>query len=145
MSSPAVRGDTSLSKGRKKIDASAVGSQSVTLGELLGGFPGVEISPGPEEISRKTAPPEAPDPGVRFASSLRLGVQRKGRKGKTVTLLFGLGGSDDALSAFVTELKKALGCGASFEGDALCVQGDQREKLAAFLKVRGAKKIDIGR
>ncbi len=145
MSSPAAREDTSLRKGREKIDASAPGSQPVTLGELLGGLAGVELSPEPEEISRNTAPSEEPDPGVRFAPTLRLSVQRKGRRGKTVTLLFGLGGTDAALSAFVTDLKKSLGCGASFEGDALCVQGDQRKKLAAFLKARGAEKVDLGR
>ena len=71
-------------------------------------------------------------------ASLR--IERKGRKGKTVTLVTGLDLNQIALGIVVKQLKKALGCGASIEKDSVVVlQGDNRDRIALWLKTRGVR------
>jgi translation initiation factor 1 len=83
------------------------------------------------------APPEAPAAPRRAAVRL----ERKGRGGKEVTLVEGLGLPAEELSRWLSDCKQALGCGGAVEGDALALQGDQRERVRAFLAARGVKKI----
>ena len=59
--------------------------------------------------------------------------ERKGRGGKTVTLIGGLGGSAEYLGDIAKQLRRALGCGASVEGDTVVLQGDHQERAAAWL------------
>ncbi|RDV36761.1 translation initiation factor [Bradymonadaceae bacterium TMQ3] len=75
--------------------------------------------------------------------NLHLRVERKGRGGKTVTLLGGFKAGagtppKDALEDLVGQLKRALGCGAALEDDTIVLQGDQRERAASWLNARGA-------
>lgn len=68
-------------------------------------------------------------------------VERKGRGGKTVTLVTHLGLSNDALDAWVTEMKRSLGCGGTREDDAIALQGDQRERAIDWLTRKGVRKV----
>ena len=69
---------------------------------------------------------------------LRLGIQRKGHKGKTVTLVHGLKVlSVDERMALCSEIKTALGIGARFVEEVLELQGDQRQRAADWLANRG--------
>ena len=74
-------------------------------------------------------------------SDIRLRIERKGRKGKTVTLVEGLalGGRD--LDKFIKRLRKAMGVGAKLEGDHLVVQGDIRDRLLPWLENEGATRV----
>ena len=40
-------------------------------------------------------------------------------------------------------LKTSLGCGGQVDGDALVLQGDQRERLPKLLEQRGVKKVTV--
>ncbi len=94
-----------------------------------------------------TSPPDAAPPPTPAAAgsggALRGKVvvrqERKGRGGKTVTLLEGpaLATLSD-LDAFARRVRKALGTGARVEGSAVAVQGDQREAAGAWLGKQGA-------
>ena len=64
--------------------------------------------------------------------------QRKGRGGKEVTLVEKLGLPDEELTRWLKRAKQDLGCGGAIDGDALALQGDQRQRLAAWLRRRGA-------
>lgn len=70
--------------------------------------------------------------------------ERSGRGGKAVTLAEGpgLGGRD--LEALAREAAKALGLGARVEHGALVLQGDQGERLAAWLTAHGFGRVERG-
>ena len=69
---------------------------------------------------------------------LTLAVQRKGHGGKTVTNVTGLSGLEmEARMELCSEIKAALGIGARFVDSVLELQGDQRQRAAAWLEARG--------
>ncbi len=68
---------------------------------------------------------------------VRLLRDRKGRGGKTVTLVTGLSGSVAALAALASDLKRMCGTGGTLRGDVLEIQGDFRDRLHAELERRG--------
>ena len=45
---------------------------------------------------------------------------------------------------WLKELKGALGCGGTLDGDDLILQGDQRERLPGLLTERGVRKVTLG-
>ena len=68
--------------------------------------------------------------------------ERKGRGGKTVTVIDGSAISRvPELDELARAMRKALGTGARVEGSKLVLQGDQREKAAAWLRGRGARVV----
>src|ERR1041385_3987511 len=75
-----------------------------------------------------------PPPGSITA---RLRIERKGRGGKTVTIIEGLPGPPQALEEAARWLKSACGAGGTVRGSAIEVQGDQRARAAAALESRG--------
>ncbi len=60
---------------------------------------------------------------------------RKGRGGKTVTVVTGVPGS--ALAKTAGELKRLCGTGGTLRGDSIEIQGDHRERVAELLRQRG--------
>lgn len=98
------------------------------------------------EVASEPAIPEpaASRPAASGSAPERLVVrkERTGRGGKTVTRVSGWNLQSQDLNAHARELKRALGCGASVEGDDVCVQGDQVERVAAYLeRSQGARVI----
>jgi translation initiation factor 1 len=79
---------------------------------------------------------EEPVP-AKVACVLRL--EKKGRGGKTVTVVAGLPRNASFLAGLAAELKRACGTGGTATADAVEVQGDQREKLRPLLAGRGWK------
>jgi translation initiation factor 1 len=111
-----------------------------TLGELLAkqGFTASAAPATPEAAPSARAPA---DPLARLDGLAKVALQitRKGRGGKTATVLVGL--PAEALEAVAVALKKAMGCGAGVEGEVVWVQGDQRERVAAWLTARGVRRV----
>ena len=95
-----------------------------------------ELPPGE---AKDAAPVSTPKPEV-FAAKVVLSHQRKGRGGKTVTVLSGVLLRDQAQSRFMRELGKALGTNVRAEGDDIIMAGDQRERAKPWLESRGAKR-----
>src|SRR5947209_7061990 len=89
------------------------------------------------ERVRRAAP--APTTAVPRDGVVRLFRDKKGRGGKSVTLIAGLPGSADALEKLASELKRACGTGGTLRGDVLEIQGDFRERLHVELVRRGYK------
>ena len=75
-------------------------------------------------------------------------MERKGRGGKEVTVVEKLGLQPAELERWCKELKQALGCGGSIDrvgdADAIVLQGDLRERVAAVLEKKGVAKVTIG-
>lgn len=92
---------------------------------------------------RPTGSAPGPDPlDLRGAGKLVVRRENKGRGGKTVTLVSGL--PTASLEAICQALKTRLGCGASVEGAAVLLQGDQTARAAEWLTARGARQVVRG-
>jgi translation initiation factor 1 len=67
----------------------------------------------------------------------KLRMEKKGRGGKTVTVVFGLPANDDFLKSLCAELKRTCGCGGATTEDGVELQGDLRERVRAHLEKKG--------
>lgn len=90
------------------------------------------------------AAPATPAPAAPPPARAVVRLERKGRAGKEATVIEKLGLAPPDLATWALELKRALGCGGGVEGDALVLQGDQRERAAAWLEQRGVRKVVRG-
>ncbi len=94
--------------------------------------------------------PDAPTPpavdAIDFGGATKIVLRRekKGRGGKVATVVEGIKRPPSALERIARDLKRALGCGASIEGDTIVVQGDMAARIEPWLTGRGAKKVVIG-
>jgi translation initiation factor 1 len=77
---------------------------------------------------------EEPIP-ARIACVLRL--EKKGRGGKTVTVVAGLPRNEAFLAGLAAELKRACGTGGTATDETVEIQGDRRETLRALLAAKG--------
>jgi translation initiation factor 1 len=68
---------------------------------------------------------------------VRVSRDRKRRRGKTVTVVSGLGGGQAALAEIATALKRLCGAGGTVSGGDVEIQGDHRERVAAKLAELG--------
>lgn len=71
--------------------------------------------------------------------NLSIGIDKKGRSGKTATLIYGWDGTDEELEQFAKHLKAKLGIGGSTRDGEILLQGDLREKLMKVLTEEGHK------
>ena len=75
---------------------------------------------------------------------LELHRETKGRGGKAVVIVRNFIGSDDDLSDLGKKLKAHCGTGGSAKDGEIIIQGDQRDKVDAFLKGKGYKTKRVG-
>ncbi|MBL7181304.1 MAG: translation initiation factor Sui1 [Desulfobacterales bacterium] len=80
----------------------------------------------------KTKQQEYPDDGV-----IRIRREVKGRKGKTVTSIFGIPLNDNDLKQFAKTLKSRCGSGGTVKDGIIIIQGDHRETLLQEVKKQG--------
>lgn len=68
---------------------------------------------------------------------LRMRLEKKGRGGKAVTVVSGLPPAPAYFATLVKQLKAHCGAGGALKDGGMEVQGDQRDKVQAFLEQRG--------
>ena len=83
----------------------------------------------PDEPQVETLAPER--------QKLRVSIERKGRGGKTATIVKGFVGSDDDLQALAKQLKTKCGTGGSAKDGEIIIQGELREKIVSILQSLG--------
>lgn len=71
---------------------------------------------------------------------LRVRIERKGRKGKTVTLITGFVGQTADLEELGKELKAKCGIGGSVKEGEVILQGELVERVVALLREMGYKR-----
>lgn len=64
-------------------------------------------------------------------------TSRKGRKGKTVTVISGFQHAPEPLNTLAKQLKAQCGTGGTVKDNTIEIQGDHREKLLELLKQKG--------
>ena len=87
--------------------------------------------------------PAAPTPAPKGPARAVVRIERKGRRGKEVTIVEKLALKPVELEAWCKALKQALGCGGAVEEDAIVLQGGLRDRIAAVLEKRGVQKITV--
>jgi len=75
---------------------------------------------------------------------LELHRETKGRGGKAVIIVRNFIGTDDDLATLGKKLKAHCGTGGSAKDGEIIIQGDQREKVDAYLKGQGYKTMRVG-
>ena len=90
-------------------------------------------------ISSCTCKKKRPEPPPPFKSDGIIRIQRvtKGRKGKTVTTVFGFELDEQALKDHAKELKQHCGTGGSVKDGVIVIQGDHRDSVKGFLEGKG--------
>ncbi|MEB3830819.1 translation initiation factor [Phormidium sp. CCY1219] len=71
--------------------------------------------------------------------NLRVQASRKGRKGKTVTVISGFQAKPETLSALAKRLKSQCGTGGTAKADTIEIQGDHKQKIVEILAKEGYK------
>ncbi|MDE5806908.1 MAG: translation initiation factor [Muribaculaceae bacterium] len=82
---------------------------------------------------------DAGQPAERKKDKLNVAMERKGRGGKTATIIYGFTGDDEEVAEVAARLKQRLGVGGSARGGEILLQGDVREKARHMLKEMGYK------
>lgn len=70
---------------------------------------------------------------------VRIQRETKGRKGKGVTCVRGLEGTDSELKLILAELKKRCGCGGTLKDGVIEIQGDKRDEIKTALEAKNFK------
>ena len=91
----------------------------------------VVFSTDPEPAT--PAAPRAKTPPPPRQQQVRVGLERKGRGGKTVSLVTGVIGAPAELEKLCKLLKNRLGTGGAVKDQVIEIQGDQRDKIVAIL------------
>lgn len=129
-------------KDRKKklaLDADVQGVRHNPFAEALGHLIAESAeAPVAEELD---AAPDF-DADLQSLTKVILRMERKGRGGKTVTVVEGLEGlNPDAMEELSRRLRKMLGVGSSIEGTAVVFQGDQRDRLHEWFTQTGVRRV----
>ncbi|MBD2092164.1 translation initiation factor [Microcoleus sp. FACHB-1515] len=71
--------------------------------------------------------------------NLRVQASRKGRGGKTVTVISGFQSNEETLTALLKKLKAQCGAGGTLKDNEIEIQGDHAQKLTQILVGLGYK------
>lgn len=77
---------------------------------------------------------ETPTPSKQ---KLKVVIDRKQRKGKSVVLITGFIGKDDDLENLAKELKTKCGTGGSAKDGEIIIQGEMIDKVKDYLRTKG--------
>ena len=77
------------------------------------------------------------EPKVSPKETIRIFVEKKGRRGKTATIAEGFKCQYDELEEIASKAKRHLGVGGSARGGEILIQGECRERFAGFLRNLG--------
>lgn len=106
-------------------------------------FGGLDLSGLPAAPAPAAGCPAPRAPVVAKPGRMHLRIEKSGRSGKTVTVVFGPGveSMSGALREdFLKSLKNGLGCGGVVAGETFELQGDVRERVTERLKALGHMK-----
>lgn len=96
----------------------------------------IVYSTNPDFQYEKIEKEDAPTPDKR-QQRLRVSVEKKGRGGKTVTLITGFIGDSDDLKELGKMLKSRCGVGGSVKDGEILIQGDFKQRIIELLKTEG--------
>ena len=93
-------------------------------------------------------PPERPKPRTKSVppaeQTIAIQREKKGRRGKQVTVMRDFQLSEKELAKLGKQLKKACGSGGTVKESIIEIQGDHRDRLAELLQKQGFKTKFVG-
>lgn len=99
-----------------------------------------QISGLPEGKPDNDAPEAVDTPATPSQKSpLHVLIEKKGRGGKTATIVEGFEIPDQDIDLLARDMRKKLGTGGSARGGEILIQGDRISDVKAFLQSRGFK------
>lgn len=102
-------------------------------------------SPGKRKGRRKPSSGGEPAPGpAPPGSTIKVKRETSGRKGKTATTISGIPLGESDTRALAKRLKQHCGVGGTARGSSIELQGDQRDKVIAFLEKEGHRAVRAG-
>ena len=87
----------------------------------------------------RCAQPGAADEEVPEHITAKLRMERQGRGGKMVTVIFGLPNNATFLKELAAKLKAACGTGGTVKAGVVELAGDVRERVRPLLEARGIR------
>jgi len=78
-----------------------------------------------------------PQSRVQTDGIIRIGREKKGRKGKTVTTISGFQETTDNVKQIAKKLKGMCGTGGSIKDGVIIIQGDHRQTIRSELSKQG--------
>ena len=129
-----------MAKKRTDRSSSGPGSSSNPFADALSNALGVEAPQTSERMAWNEDDEAMDGTGTKW---VHIGFEKKGRGGKTVTLVTFQNPATDA-AEWAKKLKTRLGVGGSVDPDGIVLQGDVRTKAEAFLQAEGYKTKRIG-
>jgi len=87
---------------------------------------------------------EEPDTLNPEKQTLKISIDRKQRKGKSVTLIQGFVGKEEDLKELARKLKNSCGVGGSAKEGEIIIQGEFRQKITDLLNQMGYKTKQSG-
>lgn len=93
----------------------------------------------PDDYTPESESPEAdrPEAGKFPKQRLAVSMERKGRGGKTATIISGFNLSDEEIEQVASILKRRLATGGSARGGEILIQGDRTDDVRRILKEIG--------
>ena len=96
----------------------------------------------PEGIPETPKPRGKKGPGIEAGSLIKLRLEKAGRGGKTVTVLFGIDARPEALQALLKELKTSCGAGGTVKPGksgamTIEIQGNHAARVSDVLSRQG--------
>ncbi len=107
------------------------------LGAMFGVDPTTVI---PDEVQEELVSNSIP----KNKQTLYVELDRKGRNGKSATIITGFLGADEELKQLAKDLKVACGVGGSTRAGEILIQGDFVKKIMEILQADGYKVKRIG-
>lgn len=91
----------------------------------------------PVTSCEESVPPSSPAKKGR----LQIVIEKKGRAGKTATIICGFGEevTDEEIASLAARLKKRLSTGGSARGGEILIQGERRDEVSRLLREEGYK------
>jgi len=131
-------------KDRTPPPAPPPGPFNAAFAGLAGKLGAPPPAAGPAAAAPPARPePPAPPPPKPGPARAVVRMERSGRGGKVVTVVEKLGLPPRELERWLGDLKRSLGCGGVLEGDALVLQGDNRDRVGALLEARGVRRVTV--
>ena len=92
-----------------------------------------DLPQGDEHAAEPSSAPKRPK------TRLQVVIERKGRGGKTATIIAGFDDStpDEEITSLAARLKQRLGTGGSARGGEILIQGERRKDVVELLRAEG--------
>lgn len=111
----------------------------MSINDWKAALQGLDLPAGDNDNDTSPSHEDTADSKAIETARLEIAMERKGRGGKTATIISGFTIDDSQVAQIAATLKSKLGTGGSARGGEILIQGDRREDVARLLKEMGLK------